>query len=113
MNLTPEGLITKCLLRARFDVLKLIIERTSDPTIPNTLADDMVNKANKLEKVNENDWDEFTKDRCLTNSTLIAANESDVNKINLCFGNSSRLEGAKKTDFTNALFQSFCSAVET
>ena len=113
LNLTLGQLITKCLLRDRFDALKLIYDRTSDLTISNTLADDIVNRANKLEKVNKNDWNEFTKDRCLTNATVKAVNVSDVNKLNLCFDNRSKLNESKKRDFANAILQSFCSVVET
>ncbi|XP_033217482.1 uncharacterized protein LOC117173174 [Belonocnema kinseyi] len=112
LNLTSVQFITKCLSKGRFEILKLFYDRIVDDKIPNRLANDMLDRAKKIDNVAENDWKQITNDVCLTNASLRFENESDVGKINLCFDEKSRLEGKKKADFTNALLGSFCSSVE-
>ncbi|XP_033211680.1 uncharacterized protein LOC117169418 [Belonocnema kinseyi] len=112
LNLTPEQFKAKCVEQDSSISQKFHKSRISAAEIANDLADDVVGRAKKLRKVNEEKWNSLIKDRCLTNVVLYYLTESSVdNIVNQCFDEKNRLKGVTKTDFTNALFTEYCESV--
>lgn len=77
-----------------------------------SLANDLVYRAKKLLRVDDNVWNELIANQCLENADLKTLGKDNTAGINGCFDEESQLKGKGITDFTTALCAEYCAAVK-
>ena len=111
MNLTLQEFLNEC-QKNKATTSELTGDRDMASKTAHTLADDLVKNVKTLPEVNEQNWNELIKARCLEDATIKVENESNVNDVNKCLDENKKLNGEKKIDFTKALLEAYCSAVK-